>query len=117
MGLPIVISESDFGTFETNGVETTPLAKIAVRFSEAVINEAWAQANTKADALSTKITAMGAAVDALIATPGTLHVTAGSVTGATATEPTVSIPATAAVAARKREVAALEAQLQVRGGC
>lgn len=63
-----------------------------------VINATWAQANTKADALTTKITAMGAAIDALIATPGAMHVTAGSVTGATATEPTVSIPATAAAA-------------------
>lgn len=98
MGLPITISDLDFGTFETNGVETTPLAKIAVRFSEAVINEAWAQANTKATALATKITSVNAAIDDLLETPGTLHVAAGSVAGATATEPTVSIPATAAVA-------------------
>jgi len=63
-----------------------------------VINATWEQANTKANLLSAKVAATGAAIDALIATPGTLHVAAGSVTGATATEPTVSIPATAAVA-------------------
>lgn len=59
-----------------------------------VINATWAQANIKADILSAKITAMGVAIDDLIATPGDLHIAAGSVTGATATEPTVSIPAT-----------------------
>ena len=63
-----------------------------------VINATWTEANTKANLLSAKVTTTGAAIDALIATPGTLHVAAGSVTGATATEPTVSIPATAAVA-------------------
>ena len=62
-----------------------------------VINATWTEANTKANLLSAKVTTTGAAIDALIATPGTLHVTAGSVTGATVTEPTVSIPATVAV--------------------
>ncbi|TXH11241.1 MAG: hypothetical protein E6R03_14540, partial [Hyphomicrobiaceae bacterium] len=54
--LPITISEGDFSD-PASGLGTTPLAKIAVRFSEAVINTAWDMANTKNTAFETKMAA------------------------------------------------------------
>lgn len=89
--LPITISEGDFSDPST-GVGTTPLGKIAVRFSEAVINTAWTKAEAAAIAATAKASAISGQVDGIIASPGDYHVTAGSVAVPTVTAPNVSIP-------------------------
>lgn len=86
--LPITVSDLDFGTFETNGVETTPLTKIAVRMAEATLNTTWAEAQTQKGDLDTKIAAAKADILSQAATAPTI--TAGSVTAPTITAPTVS---------------------------
>lgn len=90
--LPITISDGDFSD-PASGLGTTPLGKIAVRFSEAVINTAWTKAEAAANAATTKSTNISADIDAIIATPGDYHVTAGSVGVPVVTAPNVNIPA------------------------
>ena len=86
--LPITIADTEF----TDGlIGTTPLAKIATRFSEAVINTAWSEGKTSKDAFSAKITA---AMTDFLAAATTPHVTAGSVSVPTIAEPAVDIPST-----------------------
>ena len=91
MTLPITISDGDFSD-PTTGVGSTPLAKIAVRFSEAVINTAWELGLAKATDANDKADALAAELAALIASPGGFHVTAGSVSLPTVTAPDVTIP-------------------------
>ena len=90
MGLPITISEGDFSDPAT-GVGSTPLAKIAVRFSEAVINEAWAQGNAKSTALDAKMALARAGLPDVATEVAGLDVTAGTSTGASVVEPTITI--------------------------
>lgn len=89
--LPITISDGDFSD-PASGLGTTPLAKIAVRFSEAVINTAWARGEEKSTAADEKSAALSADLAALVETPGDYHVTAGSVSLPSVTAPNVNIP-------------------------
>lgn len=91
--LPITISDGDFSD-PLSGLGTTPLAKIAVRFSEAVINSTWTMANTNMAAANAKATALSGDIDAILASPGDYHVTAGTVSVPTVTAPSVIIPST-----------------------
>lgn len=93
MTLPITISEGDFSDPES-GLGSTPLAKIAVRFSEAVINTAWELGQAKAADSEDKANALTAELAALLASPGAFHVTSGSVSVPTVTAPEVTIPTT-----------------------
>jgi hypothetical protein len=88
--LPITISEGDFSD-PASGLGTTPLAKIAVRFSEAVINSAWTIANTKTTAFDAKMAAARAELPDISTEITTLDVTADTATSATIVEPTVTI--------------------------
>ena len=90
MTLPITISDGDFTS--SDGVGSTPLAKIAVRFSEAVINTAWELGQAKSSSSTVKADALTAELAALLASPGAFHVTAGSVSVPTVTAPSVTIP-------------------------
>lgn len=90
--LPITISEGDFSD-PISGLGTTPLGKIAVRFSEAVINTAWTKAETSATAASVKAANIAGDIDGIIASPGSYHVTAGAVNVPNVTAPNVNIPA------------------------
>lgn len=84
--LPISISDSDF---TIGAVSSTPMAKIATRMAEAVINTTWAEAQTLQASTSSKITT---------ATSGYLDpaqaptVTAGTVSVPSVTAPNVNIP-------------------------
>lgn len=93
MALPITVSEADF-TDPVLGVGSNPLAKIAVRFSEAVINTAWELGQAKSSSSTAKADALTAELAALLASPGAFHVTAGSVSVPTVTAPGVTIPTT-----------------------
>ena len=59
-----------------------------------VINASWSLANTKADTAAGRLGLARDALDALIATPGALHVTASAVTSGEVVEPDVTIPST-----------------------
>jgi len=91
--LPITISAGDF-TDPSTGVGTTPLAKIAVRFSEAIINTTWDKAQASSAAASASATNVANGIDAIIASPGSYHVTPGAVAVPTVTAPSVIIPST-----------------------
>lgn len=91
--LPITISDGDFSD-PTTGLGSTPLAKIAVRFSEAVINTAWALAQAKSAGATTKADDLATELNALLASPGAFHIAAGSVSVPSVTAPDVTIPST-----------------------
>lgn len=88
--LPITISDGDFSD-PASGLGTTPLAKIAVRFSEAVINTAWDMANTKNTAFETKMNAARAELPDISTTIAGMDIAPTSTSGATVTEPTITI--------------------------
>lgn len=88
--LPITISDGDFSD-PASGLGTTPLAKIAVRFSEAVINSAWTIANTKTTAFDAKMAAARAELPDISTEITTLDVTADTATSLAIVEPTVTI--------------------------
>ena len=90
MGLPITISEDDF-TDAATGLGVTPLAKISVRMSEALINESWAQANTKNTEFETKIGLARAGLPDIATEVAGIDVAAGTASAATVTEPTITI--------------------------
>lgn len=84
--LPINISDSDF---TVGAVSTTPLAKIATRMAEAVINTTWNEANVmKADFTSK----LNAAATGFLDVTNSPHVTAGTVAIPSVTAPAVNIP-------------------------
>lgn len=84
--LPIDIASSDF---TVGAVSTTPLAQIATRMAEAVINTTWNEAGVlKSDFLGKMNTATTGFLDATT----TPHVTVGTVTVPAVTGPGVSIP-------------------------
>lgn len=86
--LPISISDSDF---TIGAVSSTPMAKIATRMAEAVINTTWAEAQTLQASTSSKITtatATGGYLDPAQAPT----VTAGTVSVPSVTAPNVNIP-------------------------
>lgn len=88
MTLPITISDSDF---TIGAVSTAPLAKIATRLAEAVINTAWAEGISMKGDVTAKIAAMietGGILD--LATAPTIS--ASSVTLPSVTAPSVTIP-------------------------
>lgn len=84
--LPINISDSDF---TVGAVSTTPLAKIATRMAEAVINTTWNEANVMKSDFTTRLNAATAGFLDVTATP---HVTAGTVAVPSVTAPGVIIP-------------------------
>lgn len=63
-----------------------------------VINASWNKGIDMQTAYSAKIASNSTAIDTLLATPASNHVSAGTVTGATATEPSVTIPTSISVA-------------------
>ena len=83
---PINISDSDF---TVGAVSTTPLAKIATRMAEAVVNTTWAEAQTLQANVSTKVTA---ATGSYIDPANAPTVTAGTVAVPSVTAPGVTIP-------------------------
>lgn len=86
--LPISISDSDF---TVGAVSTTPLAKIATRMAEAVINTTWNEANVmKADFTSKLNAATG--TGGFLDTTTAPHVSAGTVAIPSVTAPAVNIP-------------------------
>lgn len=89
--LPITISDGDFSD-PLSGTGTTPLAKIAVRLSEAVLNTTWDKASTLSATATAKANDLASDIDAIIAAPGDYHVAAGSVSVPTVTAPGVAIP-------------------------
>lgn len=84
--LPINIADSDF---TVGAVSTTPLAKIATRMAEAVVNTTWNEANVMKADFSTKLGAASAGFLDVTASP---HVTAGTVSVPTVAAPGVIIP-------------------------
>ena len=88
--LPITISDGDFSDPAT-GQGTTPLAKIAVRFSEAVINSAWTLANTKTDDFSAAMVAARAELPDISTSVAALDVAPATATNASVAEPTVTL--------------------------
>lgn len=91
--LPINIADSDF---TISGVSTTPLAKIATRMAEAVINTSWNEANVMRASFDARL---NAAQTGFLDTTNAPHVTAGSVSAPTITAPNVNIPASIDTAA------------------
>lgn len=87
--LPITVDESDFTIDATS---TTPLAKIATRFAQAVLNTTWTEAKNNKTELEAKIAAVMTDFLNVATTP---HVSAGAVGVPTIAEPNVSIPSTA----------------------
>jgi hypothetical protein len=84
--LPVSIADSDF---TVGAVSTTPLAKIATRMAEAVINTTWNEANVMKSDFSTKL---NAATTGFLDTTNAPHVTAGTVSVPNVTAPAVNIP-------------------------
>lgn len=90
MTLPITISDSDF---TVGAVSTAPLAKIATRLAEAVINTAWSEGISMKNEVSAKI-------DDMVATGGVLdsttapEITVDAISVPTISAPSVSIPST-----------------------
>lgn len=89
--LPITVSEGDFGTIAENGVETTPLAKIATRMAEAIINTAWEEGKDMKDEVAAKITAL-TGVGGILDSETAPTISATAVTVPTVTAPNVDIP-------------------------
>lgn len=88
MTLPITISDSDF---TVGAVSTAPLAKIATRLAEAVINTSWAEGTTMRAEVADKIATMietGGVLDSTTAP----SISASAVTLPTVTAPSVTIP-------------------------
>lgn len=88
MTLPITISESDFSV---GAVSTAPLAKIATKLAEAVINTAWAEGISMRAEVADKIAAMietGGVLDSTAAPT----ISASAVTLPSVTAPNVNIP-------------------------
>lgn len=90
-GLPISINESDFGTVQDDGSTTLPLAKIATRITQAVINTAWDQANVMRDDLSEKVDGV---TNAGFLSGSGPQITANTVDAPSVSAPNVSIPST-----------------------
>lgn len=88
--LPITISEGDFSDPES-GLGTTPLAKIAVRFSEAVINTAWKMANDKTTEFGTMMDAARAELPDISDTVAGIGISPNTATTAPVIEPSITI--------------------------
>lgn len=84
--LPVNIADSDF---TVGAVSTTPLAKIATRMAEAVINTTWNEAGVLKSDFTTKL---NAATTGFLDTTNSPHVTAGTVSVPNVTAPAVNIP-------------------------
>lgn len=85
--LPINIADSDF---TVGAVSTTPLAKIATRMAEAVVNTTWNEAGVMKSDFTSKI---NAATTGFLDATASPHVTAGTVAVPNVTAPAVNIPA------------------------
>lgn len=86
--LPINIASSDF---TVGAVSTTPLAQIATRMAEAVINTTWNEAGVLKADFSTKL---NAATTGFLDATASPHVTAGTVAVPSVAAPGVTIPTT-----------------------
>lgn len=84
--LPITISDSDF---TNGGIGTTPLAKIAVRMAEAVVNTTWNEANTLKSELSSKVSS---ATTGFLDTATAPSISSTAVSVPSVTAPNVTIP-------------------------
>lgn len=88
--LPITISDSDF---TNGGFGTTPLAKIATRMAEAVLNTAWNEALTMKSEFSSKVSALTNETTGFLGTVNTPTVSTSDVALPSVTAPNVTIPA------------------------
>lgn len=90
MTLPLTLPVPTF----TNG----EMAQSVIISAEELINTTWAEGKTAKDTASARATAVKDQIDALLATPGTLHVSTGTVPNITITAPGVNIPESVTVA-------------------
>ena len=89
--LPINIDEA---AFSEGAISTAPLAKIATRFAEAVMNTAWTEAMALKSEYAAKVQAVTNDSTGALGAANTPTVSAGTVSAPTVTAPGVSIPAT-----------------------